>query len=290
MNPIYKSPLISFTNTTTQEPIIHPEGDYSQLNVKLKRLESLIEKHQPQQPLVFLYHPPAENKEIINSDKKSETAGKDQVVDMIFSLRGKPYSPSHIFIVPAIGSNPQMTKIVKVQNFNDFKTHLSQLDNLVNDATARIENEYDEHPLHYKKKVEFRSASYIDNRQAFSFWPVDKPFGEYPLSKPFFDKTIEQLSLTNDNYNIVIDFVKDWEDKYSSFDGPPKSYAIEVAVLFDNNKQLPTIRVPITEDQLKLCSNNHEFLDEKLAPVFEKISMNVPQWYESMKRTKKPKV
>lgn len=290
MNSIYKSSLISFINTDTQKPINHPEGDYTELNLKIKRLESLIEKHQPQQPLVFLYQPPVENKEIRNSDKKSETAGKEQVVDMILSLRGESYSPSHVFIVPSIGSNPKMTKIVKIEDFNNFRIHLSQLNRLIDDVTARVENEYDEHPLHYKKKVEFRSASYIDNRQSFSFWPVEKPFGEYPLSKPFFDKTIEQLNATKDNYVIAIDFVKDWEDKYSSFDGPPKSYSIEVTVFSENNKEIPTIRLPITKNELTLCSSEHDFLDQKLAPIFETISVNIPNWYESIKSTRKPKM
>lgn len=211
-------------------------------------------------------------------------------MDKIFSLRGIFNSPSHIFIIPNIDSNPPITKISKIKNFHDLKTHVSQLDSLLNDVIAKIENEYDEHPLHYNKKVEFRTAIYIDNRQEFSFWPAEKPFAEYPLTKPSFDKVIEKLNLTNDNYHIVIDLVTDWEDQISSFNSPPKSYGIEVAVLFNNNNQIPNMRISMNEEQLDLCKLNHELLDTNLAPIFEKISVNIPNWYEPMKNNNKPKM
>jgi hypothetical protein len=289
MNPIYNSSVISFINTATQEPMIHPEGDYSQLNLKIKRLEYLIEKHQPEQPIVFSYQPPVEDKEIIHSDNKQEVSEKEKIMDKIFSLRVTSCSNLHFFTIPAIGSNPPMTQITPIENFNDFNTHLSQLDNLLNEVTARIENEYDEHPLHYNKKVEFRKASYIDHGQAFSYLPVEKPFGEYPLTKPFFDKAIKELNLIGDNYHIFIDFVTDWEDQYSSFDGSPKSYGIEITVFFDD-KQLSTIKTSMNHEQLNSCKDNHDFLDANLAPMFEKLSMNVSKWYEAMKNNKKPKI
>jgi hypothetical protein len=38
MEPIYKSPVISFINTSSGTSIEHASGDYSALNIKLKRL------------------------------------------------------------------------------------------------------------------------------------------------------------------------------------------------------------------------------------------------------------
>lgn len=288
MNQIYNTPAISFINKNTQDPITHPEGDYSQLNLKLKRLQYLLEKYQPQQPIVLLYEPPAESKDIINGANNSDSSEKAQLIENISFFRSS-FSPSHGFTVPAIGNNPAMLKIINIENFNDFNTHLSVLDQLLNDVLSRVESEYGEHPLHYNKRVQFRKASYIDDRQAFSFWPVGKPSGEYPLTKPFFDKVIEQLNATDCNYHVVIDFVTDWEDQKSSFDGPPKSYAIEVAVFFDNN-QLPTMRTLIDRSELKLCQNSHDFLDQHLAPMLEQLSMNIPQWYDSMQNINRPKI
>lgn len=301
MQPIYKKSLISFINTNTEENIVHPEGHYDELNLKLKRLEYLVDKYQPQQPLVFYYKPPTENTDI---KPQFQSVGKlfpFPTLDMIFSMQnGIPNNASiapstkknlstHVFITPAIGNNPKMTSVTKLENFNEFNTHVRELDMLVDNAISRLELTYDDHPLHYNKQVEFRSAKYIDNRQAFSFWPVSKPFGPYPLTKPYFDNSITQLNSINKDYFICIDFVQDWKEQYSSFDGPPKSYGIEVAVFF-GDKQLPTMLLECDAKTLALCEKDHNTLDELLEPLFKSLSENIPNLYQDLINTKKPKM
>lgn len=301
MQPIYKKSLISFINTNTEENIVHPEGDYNELNIKLKRLEHLVDKYQPEQPIVFYYKPPTENTDIKHQFQPLGGLFTPQAMYMTFPMQnGVPNNASitpsakknlsnHVFITPAIGNNPKMTSMVKLENFNEFTTHVKELEMLVDNAISRLELTYDDHPLHYNKQVEFRSAKYIDNRQAFSFWPVSKPFGAYPLTKPYFDNSITQLNSINKDYFICVDFVQDWKEQYSSFDGPPKSYGIEVAVLFEE-KQLPTIFIECDAKTLELCQKDHNLLDKLLQPAFESLSENIPNWYQSMVSVKKRKI
>lgn len=301
MQPNYKKSLISFINRQTNENIVHPEGDYNELNIKLKRLEYLIGRYQPEQPIVFFYNPPSDNADIKNNSTQSNESIPPQTMEMLFSMKSsvtnnasvipskKNNLSTHVFITPAIGKNPPMTSMVKLENFNDFSTHKKQLEMLVDAATSRLELTYDAHPLHYNKQVEFRQAKYIDNRQAFSFWPVSKPFGAYPLTKPHFDNSIAQLNAINKEYFIYIDFVQDWKEQYSSFSGPPKSYGIEVGVFF-GHRQLPTVFIECDAGTLALCEKDHNTLDKVLEPAFEALSENIPNWYQDLVNKKKPKI
>lgn len=280
MEPIYQTHAISFINSTNQQPMIHPEGDYTQLNLKLKRVEHFVDKYQPENPLVVVYYPPVD---------KNDLSGKMQALNNIMSLRQANDLPTHSFIIPKIGDNQQMSTMMRIKDFNDFTTHASRLNDVLQSITSRLENTYDDHPLHYNKQVEFRQAKYIDNRQAHSFWPVSKAFGDYPLSKPIFDNVIEQLNTTKAPYHICIDFVEDWKEQYSSFDGPPKGYGIEITVFMENTN-LPTVYIDLDAPTLALSKEDHNTLDKLLQPGLETLSANIPNWYNSLTNKNKLKL
>lgn len=283
MNPIYQTPSVSFINMDTKQPITHPEGDYTEFNTKLKRLASLVEKHQPQQPIVFLYHPPAER----NPVKNNELIGKTTMMETIFSLSKPSGLPMHSFIIPAVGQGSEITSCTKLKDFNDIGTHISTLEGLVDSVISSLEYEYSEHPLHYNKQVEFRQAKYIDNHQAFSFWPTSTPFGEYPLSKPLFDNLIEQLKETKKPFQICIDFVQDWKEQYSSIGTQPKEYGIDVIVVV-GEKQFPNMHIHCTKQELEILEKHHDSLDASLQPAFEALNNNFASYYSPT--NKKPKI
>jgi hypothetical protein len=276
MEPIYKSPVISFINTSSGTSIEHASGDYSALNIKLKRLEKIILEHQPEQPLVFSYTPPKKVDSLDKPENKHLLVGKDKVMAGIFTIRETV--PSHTFVVPPIGSQPSIASFVKLDNFDDYHNQVSMLTDLVDRATSSFENEYDEHPLLHNHHVAFRRAKYIDNRQAFSFWNADKPTGDYPLSKPFFDNIIEQLDQIGQPYQIYVDFVSDWKEQYSSFNGPPKKYGIEVNVIVDG-EAFPVIKAESTEKELRAFAHDHDLLDNWLKPMFATLNAQIPSFY-----------
>jgi len=274
MNSIYQSPLISFIDTTTQTPIAHPDGDYSELNVWLKRLDGLIQKHQPHQAVIFSCTIPSEK-----TKKDVDLSGNVSHASLPMSFSDPVYS----FTVPKIGNQQEQISFRTMSDFNDFNTHRVILKDLLKTAITSAETEYDDHPLHHNKQVVFRTAEYIDNREAFSLWPTHKPFGEYPLTKPLFDNAIGQLDSRKENYRIYIDFVKDWGEEPSSLGGPPKSYGVELSV-FIGNKNFPLIHMECDATTLHECTENHDYLDETLSVLFLHLSENLPNFYQNLNK------
>lgn len=276
MEPIYKSPVISFINTSTGTSIEHATGDYSALNIKLKQLEKMVLEHQGEKPLVFSYTPP---KKVDSLDKPENTnllVGKEKVMAGIFTIRETV--PSHTFVVPVIGSQPSIASFVKLDSFDDYHNQVSMLTDVVDSAMSNMENEYDAHPLLHNHHVAFRRAKYIDNRQAFSFWNADKPAGDYPLSKPLFDNIIGQLEEAGQPYQMYVDFVTDWKEQYSSFNGPPKNYGIEVSIIVDG-EAFPVVKADCSEKQLRAFERDHDLLDSWLKPMFATLNAQIPSFY-----------
>jgi len=296
MTPIYKSTLISFINQITHEPIVHPKGDYEALNIGLKRLDDLIRKYQPSEAVVFSCQLP-EHKIQEPTEVKSEVfdplkfnGNKSNVLDSLLSMRGPGQStPWHVFTLPAIGNQSEVTTMRRLEDFQNFETHREVLDSLVKTAISRMEVEHDDHPLQYNRQVQFRRAQYINNREAFSFSPCNKPFGQYPLTKPSFDSVIQQLDATKENYHICIDFVTDWKEQYSSFDGPPKSHGVELCV-FMKDTHFPVIQVECLADTLTFFEQDADALDKLLAPMFENLSSNVSHFYQDINKVTKKKL
>jgi hypothetical protein len=275
MEPIYKSPVISFINKSTGSFFEHAQGDYRALNIQLKELESLILKHQPKDDLVFFYTPPHTPDSLDNPKNNHLLVSRVKTVAGMVNLT--EIEPSHGFHSPVIGSQPSVSHYFKIKNF-DYTNQLSVFTGLVKGAIGSMAKEYDDHPLLHNHQVEFRRAKYIDNRQAFSFWDAELPPGNYPLSKPLFDNIIEQLDKTEQSYQIKVDFVTDWKKQYSSFNGPPQMFGIEISV-FMNNQSFPVIKTECTEEQLREFEHNGTLLDEWLEPMFSTLNAQIPSFY-----------
>jgi hypothetical protein len=284
MEPIYQSPLVLFieSDTDTKQAVIHPAGDYQQLNVAIKRLEALVQHNQANHP-VIIFHSGSDT-HTPRVAKKEDEQRNDFLFNGIFTLSGASEEnkmPTHALKIPALGQDNEITSIFSTDSFySDSEIHARYLLDSVKTMIARMEKFYNDHPLHHNNRVKFRNAQYVENRQAFSFWDAKKPFGDFPLSKPLFDKIIQELDATEENYNLYVDLVTDWAEQYSMFSGPPRFYALEVGVFIDDT-QVALLYGDCSSQELKQFSYDHDLADQFLQALFQPLSEQLAGGYEA---------